>query len=528
MSLIVLNMIVKNEASIITRCLASAVPWIDTWCIVDTGSTDNTCELIENFFKEKGMKGVLHRRPWVNFEHNRNEALTLARELVATANAVAVTGYCMAMDADEIFTPGPEFKMPTPMTASMYMATIVHGSRFERPRFYRCDDYEWWYPTHEVIMYIPKHRPEVRELLANCWVDSRVDGSRAGTGNARWLADAAQLVEAIKVREAGKLWHGRALQLSRLYFYAANSYMNAGLYGEALEYYTKRTQIAEFAEETYKAHCQRAAVKERLGRSVAEVVAAYMEAFLFRPSRHEPIASLVYYLVEKKQYGAARIYAAALLDANTDTLDTLFVEESYIEGAKELARNVLNYSCLLAHAEQQNNNKLWADALASLARIPVNGNNVTAVAVAVNSSYGVATLLRLYDAQSVSYWWLNRRAESRAALEKIFAMDAAHLPLWRHRLVSLVDSYTKFNSGVFADLPGFVKDAYAELTVNDKVVIAVPAPNDKVVIAVPAPNDGVVIAAPAPNDGVVIAGVSAPNDNCFRSYVNTSDSAAGK
>ena len=41
-----LNMIVKNESKIITRLLASVFPIIDCYCIFDTGSTDNTIELI--------------------------------------------------------------------------------------------------------------------------------------------------------------------------------------------------------------------------------------------------------------------------------------------------------------------------------------------------------------------------------------------------------------------------------------------------------------------------------------------------
>ena len=35
---ITLNMIVKNEAHVIERCLSAARPLIDAWCIVDTGS----------------------------------------------------------------------------------------------------------------------------------------------------------------------------------------------------------------------------------------------------------------------------------------------------------------------------------------------------------------------------------------------------------------------------------------------------------------------------------------------------------
>ena len=41
---ICLNMIVKNESAIIRRLFDSVLPIIDTYCICDTGSTDNTKE----------------------------------------------------------------------------------------------------------------------------------------------------------------------------------------------------------------------------------------------------------------------------------------------------------------------------------------------------------------------------------------------------------------------------------------------------------------------------------------------------
>lgn len=70
-------MIVKDEKNVIKRCLASVRDLIDYWVIVDTGSMDGTQEIIRDFLRE--IPGELHERPWVNFEHNRNGALELAR-----------------------------------------------------------------------------------------------------------------------------------------------------------------------------------------------------------------------------------------------------------------------------------------------------------------------------------------------------------------------------------------------------------------------------------------------------------------
>ena len=52
-----LNMIVKNESKIITRLFDSVLHVIDSYCICDTGSTDNTIELITDYFKSKKIPG---------------------------------------------------------------------------------------------------------------------------------------------------------------------------------------------------------------------------------------------------------------------------------------------------------------------------------------------------------------------------------------------------------------------------------------------------------------------------------------
>ena len=52
---ICLNMIVKDESHIIKKTLTNLCDkfQFDYWVISDTGSTDSTIEIIENFFKEK-------------------------------------------------------------------------------------------------------------------------------------------------------------------------------------------------------------------------------------------------------------------------------------------------------------------------------------------------------------------------------------------------------------------------------------------------------------------------------------------
>ena len=86
-------MIVKNESHIILECLKSVYKEIDYWVIVDTGSTDDTKEIITNFFKEKNIPGELHERPWISFGHNRTEALELCKDKAEFAFMIDADDY---------------------------------------------------------------------------------------------------------------------------------------------------------------------------------------------------------------------------------------------------------------------------------------------------------------------------------------------------------------------------------------------------------------------------------------------------
>ncbi|MCC6127879.1 MAG: glycosyl transferase family 2, partial [Chlamydiae bacterium] len=57
---ICLNMIVKNESAVIRRSLGSIKHKIDYWVIVDTGSSDDTKEIICEYLKD--IPGELHEK----------------------------------------------------------------------------------------------------------------------------------------------------------------------------------------------------------------------------------------------------------------------------------------------------------------------------------------------------------------------------------------------------------------------------------------------------------------------------------
>lgn len=89
-----LSMIVRDEQDVIARCLRSVIPYISAWCIVDTGSTDNTKAIIKHTMDEAGLPGALYDWEWTgSFSEARNVAYELALK--------EGQDYLMFIDADE-------------------------------------------------------------------------------------------------------------------------------------------------------------------------------------------------------------------------------------------------------------------------------------------------------------------------------------------------------------------------------------------------------------------------------------------
>ncbi|ULO09471.1 glycosyltransferase family 2 protein [Paenibacillus sp. 19GGS1-52] len=93
-------MIVKNESRCIIRCLSSIIDAVDEIVIVDTGSTDNTIELIEEFRKNrKNIK--LYHFDWIDdFATARNFSLSKTRG-----------EWKFVIDADEFLHPNDVLKV---------------------------------------------------------------------------------------------------------------------------------------------------------------------------------------------------------------------------------------------------------------------------------------------------------------------------------------------------------------------------------------------------------------------------------
>ena len=302
-----LSMIVKDEAHVIARCLSSVLPVIDTWLIVDTGSTDGTPEAIEAFFGHAGKPGRVVRRPWRDFGTNRTEALELARPMA---------DYCLFIDADEVWSAPEDFRLPE-LSADAYR--VLHRHKDTETKFWLTQLVKSTLPfrfqgvLHEALACDAPHTlVQLPGPLVTGWFDS----ARNRTSPAEKYARDARVLEEALEREPDN---------ARYVFYLAQSHRDAGQLEAARSAYARRAKMGGWEEEAWYAALWVARLAERLGLH-DEATLGLLGAYERRPSRAESLCDLARLHRSRKDFHLAYLFAkkAATLPMPDDVL---FVEE---------------------------------------------------------------------------------------------------------------------------------------------------------------------------------------------------------
>lgn len=143
-----LLMIVRNEEVALPHLLESVRPFISSWVIHDTGSTDRTPQIVEEMLA--GIPGRFEHRPWRDFGSNRTE---LIRQFPDTAD------YALLLDADHILrvhdhdwlAAGDRGEWPD---ADCLLVSITGDTiRYRMPYLVRRrDDFRYQGRTHEILV----------------------------------------------------------------------------------------------------------------------------------------------------------------------------------------------------------------------------------------------------------------------------------------------------------------------------------------------------------------------------------------
>jgi len=304
---ICLNMIVRNEAMNIVRCLTSVRPLVDCAVIVDTGSGDETVRLIDEFCAREKLPLALFHSNFTTWDETRNGAIARAHDSEFPFD------YLLLVDADmEAFGQLDD----EALTAPCYGVVQKHGSlEWRNHRLVRRDaNPKYIGVTHEYLSFAGAVEP-----LDTLWFyDYATGGCRPG-----------KFERDIELLEAGLRAEPHN---ARYWYYLGQSFRDAGRDSDAIWAFTERIRLGGWDEETYFAMLERSRAARRFVKE--ENLRWALEAYNFRPSRAEALADFSTNFREQGQNALAVVFAEAAMQIERPT-DNLFVETpAYTWGPK--------------------------------------------------------------------------------------------------------------------------------------------------------------------------------------------------
>jgi len=302
---ICLTMIVKDEARVIRRCLDALKPFIDHALIIDTGSTDDTTQLISEVLPD----ATVGFSKFVSFQHNRTELLLRAREACPQAD------YHLMIDADDTWVAQDGFEWPELKEDLYHLEHRLGNLSWWRPQVIRADK--------------PFYYGGVAHEQVDCAVGftaDRLEGVRiqCGSDGARRTNEPLKKYE--RVAEQLQEDHFENPGNTRTVFYLAQSYRDSLQRKKALYYYEMRAKMEGWAEEVWYSKYQIGRLREMLDYSTEEVLEAYLDAYTTHPGRSESLVAAASVCRRTKQRGLQLLHAAAAIHIPYPKEDRLFVE----------------------------------------------------------------------------------------------------------------------------------------------------------------------------------------------------------
>lgn len=326
---ICLNMIVKNESAIIQRLIDSVLPLIDSYCICDTGSTDKTPELIENYFKLKGIPGKVVYEPFRDFGYNRTKALEFCRDLPDA-------DYLLLIDADMVL------KIPDNFDASLFKQRVSCGDAHYilqgTDSFYYKNirliknrpNLSYWGVTHEYIN-LPDDTTYGFFNKEDIFIWDIGDG---GAKSDKYERDIRLLTKGLEEKPNN----------DRYTFYLANSLRDAGKTDEAIDTYKKRIALGGWMEEPWYSNYSLGKIYKQRNEN-DKAIYYWLEAYACNPNRIENLYEIVnYYRINGKNELAYMFFKLANEKRNEiKNWDFLFLEKDVYDFKLDYEFSILGY-----------------------------------------------------------------------------------------------------------------------------------------------------------------------------------------
>jgi tetratricopeptide (TPR) repeat protein len=310
-----LNMIVKNEAARIERMLNSVVQFIEAASIVDTGSTDNTREVIRAFFEAHKIPCEIIDAPFVDWSQARNEALRVGRYFAPRHNC----DYILLMDADMEIVVKDVVQFLDHKTGPSYdMYQHAGALHYLNRRLVKVDTTGGYLGVTHEFLNIPA-AGMVPESVA--YFIDHADGANRPE---KFKRDIRLLKAGLKVEPNNE----------RYFYYLAQSYRDAGELDKAIKWYTRRVEAGGWDEEVWSAQYNMAQC-HLANNNEAEFICHMLAAYNMRPSRAESLYDLAHHYRMKSMNAPAAMLAETGMALPRST-DALFVNDFvYAVGLKE-------------------------------------------------------------------------------------------------------------------------------------------------------------------------------------------------
>lgn len=259
-------LVIKNEESVIEKCLSSIAPVADEIVILDTGSSDRTIDIIKKWRDLNDFRDSMELLEVGDKFHDEDGDFHFGNAKQAAIDEASCE-YVMWMDGSDVIL-NPEklrkvFEKATSISRDIriQLDTVLSSVSFPRNRIYPKDAGKFVYAVHEGVIF---NRP-LKCIVTDVKIKHLVKPNRTNTAVNRNLR--------ILKKEWQKEKH------SRTAFYLGNSYMDLQQYDTAIKYFRARIDSFdkyEFKDETFKTYeCICMCLRELVGTSKA-----YSKAFL--------------------------------------------------------------------------------------------------------------------------------------------------------------------------------------------------------------------------------------------------------
>ena len=336
---IALLMMVKNETKRLQVTLDSIVGHVDSMVIYDTGSTDNTIEILKNHSKKHNIPLHLKEGSFVDFSTSRNVSL----EFADSFNDI---DYCILLDCNDELKGGENLRkfckdeMGSDSTGYLVCQEWFSGKydkyfnmrlvKTRRGWRYKGSVHEWLADTS--LKKGEKAKP-VKRLPDNIilYQDRTKDDDKSGK---RFKRDRELLLSDYKKNP----------QEPRTLFYLAQTCACLHLYEEALYYYKLRSDLEGFQEEKFHAYLRCGDMSEKLGMNWHSTMIYYMKA-VEHSLRAEPLIKIAEYYKNKKQWAISFMYIKSACILKYPEKCILFVDKHGYDYTRWHIMGIVAYYC---------------------------------------------------------------------------------------------------------------------------------------------------------------------------------------